>query len=125
MIVTGARKDPTLMVSFIDQQAGDVAPGVGHTSHIFALFDKIDTGYVATYRHVKSGDARGVEFQRLLDHVDVDGDGVDEIILESWHYASKNDLVVLTFKADQWHEAVRAKQDWCLDPAKPDEQKKP
>ncbi len=120
MLITGARKDPTLMVSFIDQQAGDIAPGVGHTSHIFALFDKLDTGYVATYRHVKSGDARAVEFQRLVDHVDVDGDGVDEMILESWHYAGANDLVVLGFKADQWHEVLRASSSWCLDPPKPD-----
>jgi len=120
-IRTGATKDPTLMVSFIDQQAGDVAPGVGHTSHVFALFDKADTGYAATYRHVKSGEARGVEFQRLVDHVDVNGDGVDEIIIESWHYGgSDNQLVVLAFKAGQWHEALRAPSNWCLDPPRPD-----
>lgn len=118
MVITGARTDPTLLVSFIDQQAGDIAPGVGHTSHILALFDKLDTGYVATYRHVQSGDARAVEFQRLVDHVDVDGDGVDEMILESWHYAGTNELVVLAFKADQWHEVLRASSNWCLDPPK-------
>jgi hypothetical protein len=120
VIRTGAAKDPTLMVSFIDQQAGDVAPGVGHTSHVFALFDKVDTGYVATYRHVKSGEAKGVEFQRLVDHVDVNGDGVDELIVESWHYAGDNQLVVLAFKAGQWHEALRAPSNWCLDPPKPE-----
>lgn len=120
LIRTGATKDPTLMVSFIDQQAGDVAPGVGHTSHVFALFDKVDTGYVATYRHVKSGEAKGVEFQRLVDHVDVNGDGVDEIIIESWHYAGDNQLVVLAFKGGQWHEALRAPSNWCLDPPKPE-----
>ncbi len=120
MIATGARRDPTLLVSFIDQQAGDIAPGVGHTSHILALFDKVDTGYVPTYRHVKSGDAKGVEFQRVLDHMDVDGDGIDEIIVESWHYAGTNELVVLNFKAGQWHEALRASSRWCLDPPKPD-----
>src|SRR5882672_3724133 len=48
-VVTGARKEPTLLVSFIDPQAGDLGPGKGHTSHILALFDKADTGYVATY----------------------------------------------------------------------------
>lgn len=121
MFVTGASAQPTLLVSFIDPQAGDVAPGVGHSSNILALFDKVDTGYVSTYRHVKSGDAKGVEFQRLVDHLDVDGDGIDEIVLESWHYATTNELVVLAFKAGQWHEVLRASSNWCLDPAKPGE----
>lgn len=125
LIVTGARKEPTLMVSFIDAQAGDLGPGKGHTSHLFALFDKADTGYVATYRHVKSGDAKAVEFQRIIDHADVDGDGIDEIILEAWHYAGTNDLVVLSFKADQWHEVLRAPSRWCLDPPPKDAAKKP
>lgn len=119
MIRTGARQEPTLLVSFIDQQAGDIGPGMGHTSHLLALFDKVDTGYVATYRHVKSGDGKTVEFQRLLDHLDVDGDGIDELILESWHYAGSNDLVVLAFKANAWHEVLRASSNWCLDPPKP------
>ena len=124
-VVTGARKEPTLLASFIDAQAGDLGPGKGHTSHILALFDKIDTGYVATYRHVKSGNAKSVEFQRVLDHVDVDGDGVDEIIVESWLYAGSNELVVLGFKADQWHEVLRAPSKWCLDPPVKTDAKKP
>ncbi len=119
MLITGAGKEPTLLVSFIDPQGGDIAPGVGHTSHMLALFDKDDTGYVSTYRHVKSGDAKTVEFQRLVDHLDVDGDGIDEIILETWHYGGTNDLVVLGFKAGQWHEVLRAGSNWCLDPPKP------
>jgi hypothetical protein len=119
MIRTGARPDPTLLVSFIDQQAGDVAPGVGHSSHLLALFDKTDTGYVSTYRHVQSGEAKTVEFQRMIDNLDVDGDGVDEMILESWHYGGGNELVVLGFKGGQWHEVLRASSKWCLDTAKP------
>jgi hypothetical protein len=124
MIRTGTRPDPTLLVSFIDQQAGDIAPGMGHTSHLLALFDKVDTGYVATYRHVKSGDAKTVEFQRVLDHLDVDGDGIDELILESWHYGGLNELVVLGFKANAWHEVLRSSSKWCLDPPKPGDKKK-
>jgi hypothetical protein len=118
LLVTGASKEPTLLASFIDPVAGDLGPGVGHTSHVFVLADKLDTGYVATYRHAVSGDARAVEFQRIVDHVDVDGDGVDEIILETWRYAQPNQLVVLAFKAGQWHEALRVKQGWCLDAPK-------
>lgn len=125
LIVTGASKQPTMLVSFIDPQAGDLGPGKGHTSHILALFDKVDTGYVSTYRHVKSGDAKTVEFQRLIDHIDVDGDGIDEVILESWHYAGTSDLVVLSFKAGQWHEVLRAPSKWCLDPPKKGEGDEP
>jgi hypothetical protein len=123
MIRSGTRPDPTLLVSFIDQQAGDIAPGMGHTSHLLALFDKVDTGYVATYRHVKSGDAKTVEFQRVLDHLDVDGDGIDELILEAWRYGGTPDLVVLGFKANQWHEILRSSSKWCLDPPKNEGQK--
>lgn len=119
MISTGAGREPTLVASVIDRQAGDVAPGVGHTSHILALLDKVDTGYVVTYRHVKSGDARSVEFQRVVDRVDANGDGIDELIVESWHYAKPNELVVLGFTNGQWHEILRASQNWCLDPPKP------
>lgn len=125
LFVTGATKQPTLLASFIDPQAGDLGPGKGHTSHILALFDKVDTGYIATYRHVASGDAKTVEFQRVVDHMDVDGDGVDELILEAWHYAGTSDLVVLKFLQGQWHEALRASSRWCLDPPKPGEAKKP
>lgn len=119
MIITGASAEPTLIVSFIDRQAGDVAPGVGHTSHVLALLDKVDTGYVVTYSHIKSGNAPGVEFQRVVDRVDANGDGIDELIIESWHYAKPNELVVLGFTNGQWHEILRASQNWCLDPSKP------
>ena len=51
--------------------------------------------------------------------------GIDEIILEAWHYAGTNDLVVLSFKADQWHEVLRAPSRWCLDPPPKDAAKAP
>lgn len=118
MIITGATSEPTLLVSFIDPGAGDLGPGTGHTSHLFALGDKTGATYDPTYRHAVSGDAKTVEFQRVVDHLDVNGDGIDEIILEAWRYGAENDLVVLSFKAGRWHEAMRVKQSWCLDPPK-------
>jgi hypothetical protein len=121
MVITGATKHPTLVVAFIDPQAGDLGPGMGHTSHLLAFADRIDTGYVATYRHAASGDAKLVEFQRIVDHLDVDNDGIDEIILEAWHYGGENELVVLNFRAGQWHEVLRSSQRWCLDPQKKEE----
>ena len=115
-IVTGATDAPTLLVSFVDPNAGDLGGGAGHTAHLFVLADKGAGGaYEPSYRHAASGDAKTVEFQRLVDHLDVNGDGVDEIILEAWHYGADNDLVVLTFRNAQWHEVLRVKQSWCLD----------
>lgn len=116
MIVTGATSEPTLIVSFIDPTAGDLGAGAGHTSHLFLLADKPGDAWDPTYRHAMSGEARTVEFRRVVDHLDVNGDGIDEIILETWRYGARPDLVVLSFKAGQWHEALRVRQNWCLDP---------
>jgi hypothetical protein len=119
-VVTGATETPTLLVSFVDPNAGDLGAGAGHTSHLFVLADKQPAGeYEPTYRHAASGDAKTVEFQRMVDHLDVNGDGIDEIILEAWHYGADNDLVVLTFRNAQWHEVLRVRQSWCLDAKKP------
>ncbi len=114
-VSTGATGGLTVVTSFIDPAAGDMGPGRGTSMDLFAIVDQIDGKWQPTYRHVATGPARAVEFQRLLDHVDLDGDGVDEIILESWRYAAENQLVILRFKAGQWHEALRVPLGWCLD----------
>ena len=114
MIPTGASKAPTLLISFIDPNSGD-SRGGGWAGHVFALADSGANGYEATYVHAVKGDAKTVEFQRLVNHVDINRDGSDEIIVEAWKYASDNDLVVLSFKAGRWQEVLRVKQDWCLD----------
>jgi hypothetical protein len=117
MIVTGASKAPTLLISFIDPNAGE-AHGASRTGHIFALADSGANGYEVTYTHAVKGNAKTIEFQRLVNHVDFNADGADEIIVEAWKYASDNDLVVLSFKGGRWQEVLRVKQDWCLDPPK-------
>jgi len=116
---TGATGGLTLASSFVDPGAGDLGPGAGHSTNVLALLDFIDGKWQPTYRHVASGEARTVEFQRLLDHVDLDGDGTDEVILESWRYAAPNELVVLRFRAGQWHESLRVPLGWCMDSKKP------
>jgi hypothetical protein len=118
MLVTGASSEPTLLVSFIDPNGGDRGPGLGNTSQLFVLADKSGAAYEPTYRHSVSGDAKTVEFQRVVDHLDIDGDGIDEIMLEAWRYAAEPDLMVLAFRAGRWHEALRVQQSWCLDPPK-------
>jgi hypothetical protein len=112
---TSVSGNPTILASQVDANAGDEGPGAGHTTHFLVLADDLDgKGYVPTYMHVVSGEARTVEFQRLLDHLDVTGDGTEEVFLESWRYASDNDLVVLSRANGKWHETMRVKQNWCV-----------
>jgi hypothetical protein len=117
MIPTGSSKAPTLLISFIDPNSG-TARGGSSTGHVFALADSGANGYELTYSHAVKGNAKSIEFQRLVNHVDFDGDGADEIIVEAWKYGSDNDLVVLSFKGGRWQEVLRVKQDWCLDTPK-------
>jgi len=112
-VAGGAR--PTLVASQVDANAGDTGPGAGHTTHFLLFADDPDgRGYRVSYRHLESGDARTVEFQRLLDHLDLTGDGTDEVFVESWRYGSDNDLVVLSRSNGKWHELLRVRQDWCV-----------
>ena len=117
MIPTGTSRAPTLLVSFMDPNSGAARSGLW-TSHVFALADSGAKGYEVTYAHAVKGDAKTVEFQRLVNHLDVNGNGTDEIIVEAWKYASDNDLIVLSFKAGRWQEVLRVKQNWCLDAPK-------
>jgi hypothetical protein len=105
----------TLVASQVDANAGDTGPGAGHTTHFLVLGDDADgKGYQVSYKHLESGEARSVEFQRLLDHLDLTGDGTDEVFVESWRYASTNDLLVLTRTNGKWRETLRVPQNWCL-----------
>jgi hypothetical protein len=105
----------TLVANQVDPNAGDQGPGAGHTTHFLVLGDNPDgKGYQVTYKHFASGEARTVEFQRMLDHLDLTGDGTDELFLESWRYAGTNELVVLSRANGKWHEALRVPQAWCL-----------
>ena len=105
----------TLVANQVDPNAGDTGPGSGHTTHFLILGDDPDgKGYRVTYKHLESGEARTVEFQRMLDHLDLTADGTDEVFLESWRYAGTNDLVVLSRANGKWHESLRVQQQWCL-----------
>lgn len=117
-ISTGATGGLTVVASFLDAGAGDLGPGAGHSTSVLVLGEQVDGAWQPTYRHASSGDARTVEFQRYLDHLDLDGDGIDEVLLEAWRYAGGNELVILRFKAGQWHEALRVPLGWCLDSPK-------
>ena len=105
----------TLLATFVDPVAGDAGPGAGHTVSLLALAEDSAGAFATSFQHVSQGEARGVEFSRLVNHADLDGDGIDEIILEMWRYAATPSVVVLKYAAGKWTESFRVSQNWCLD----------
>ena len=105
----------TLLATFVDPEAGDAGPGAGHTVSLLALAEDSAGALATSFQHVSQGEARGVEFRRLVSHADLDGDGIDEIILEVWRYAATPEVVVLKYTAGKWNESFRVSQNWCLD----------
>ena len=56
------------------------------------------------------------EFRRLIDHADITGDGVDELLLEGWENGGDSYLLFLRFTNGKWREMARGATSWCADP---------
>jgi len=111
-ISTGASNAPTLVASYMERGGGIH----GHPRHLFLLADSTAKGYAATFVHV-AGDSLP-EFRRLIDHADVSGDGVDELLLEGWANGGQSFLLFLRFYDGKWVEMARGETSWCADPKK-------
>ncbi len=115
-IQTGAGPEGrTLIASYVDPDGGDAGPGAGHTSTVFVLAEDSAGTPLTSYRHTGSGESRTVTFHRVVNHADLDGDGVAEILLESWRYAGVPDLVLLKYREGRWRETFRVSMEWCVD----------
>ena len=110
-INTGATKSPTLVSSFLDPESSDRN---GPTAHVFALSDDNGGEYQATFRHTASGAVGTAEFRRYIDHLDLNGDGIDEIVLEGWQFAGETFVSVLGYANGEWREIFRGRSSWCL-----------
>ena len=110
-INTGATKSPTLVASYLDPESNDRN---GATAHVFALADDVGGSYAATFRHSASGSVGSAEFRRYIDHLDLNGDGVDEIVVEGWQYAGETFVAVLSYSNGEWRESFRGRSSWCL-----------
>jgi hypothetical protein len=108
------RNGRTLLTSYIDPNAGDLGPGAGNTAVILALAEDSASVMNTSYQHALSGEARTVEFQRLLNFADLNGDGASELVLEAWRYAGIPSLAVLSYSDGQWRETFRVGLDWCV-----------
>jgi hypothetical protein len=104
----------TLLASYLDPAGGDAGPGAGHSTNVFVLAEDSAGVLTTSFRHTASGEARTVESFRLMNHADLDGDGVAEIIAEAWKFGGVTDLVMLKYGAGRWRETVRIKMDWCV-----------
>jgi hypothetical protein len=110
-INTGATKSPTLVASFLDPESSDRDES---TAHVFALADDAGNGYQPTFRHTASGVVGAAEFRRYIDHLDINGDGIDEIVLEGWKFAGETFVSVLGYANGEWSEVFRGRSSWCL-----------
>jgi hypothetical protein len=111
-IATGATNSPTLVASFMERGGGIH----GHPRHLFVLADLTGSGYAPTFVH--SADDSLPEYRRLIDHADVSGDGVDELLLEGWANGGQSYLLFLRFVDGKWVEMARGETSWCADPRK-------
>ena len=111
---TGATAHPTLIGSYMERGSGLN----GKPRHVFVIGDYSDSthSYVQTFVHVPVDSLR--DFRRLIDHADLTGDGVDEIVLEGWRNGGDSFLVFMQYKAGHWREIARGATSWCADPRK-------
>jgi len=106
---TGVTGEPTLVTSYMEKSA---AAGL-RPRQVFALADSGANGYGVTFYHAPKDSTP--EFRRLIDHVDLTGDGVDEVVLEGWRPGSDSYPIVLKFINGGWHELARGAGVWCSD----------
>ena len=111
---TGVSATPTIVVGYVDPNAAQVADR-RRTAHLFVVGEKGPKGYAASYTHAENGRAENAEYRRLVDHIDITGDGIDELILEGWHFGRSTFPIILAYRNGKWEEAYRGRASWCLD----------
>jgi len=109
-IHTGATRAPTLIASYMERGGGIQ----GRPRHLFVLADSTTSGFTPTFVH--SADDSLPEFRRYIDHADINGDGVDELLLEGWKNGGDSFLLFLRYTGGRWSEMARGESTWCADP---------
>ncbi len=89
-------------------EVGD--PGQGAYS-LFVMGHENDSGYVESYTWFHDTAEDGKAAPRYFDHLDWDGDGLDEILLDVFG-DQKRSFAALSRQGDRW---VRTYQDNCAE----------
>ncbi|MHB1223061.1 MAG: hypothetical protein ACYC2G_03300 [Gemmatimonadaceae bacterium] len=113
-VAAGATDAPTLVASFIDPTAGATG-ATGHATHLFVLADQVGGRYMPTYSRIVRSSSTRTDYRRYVDHLDLTGDGVDELILEGWSSGHESYMLVLQYVEGRWTEAFQGRPSWCLD----------
>lgn len=108
---------PTIVAGFIDPAAENPASTQETTTHLIVIADRDSAAsdYHPTYSHRVQGPLAASTFRRFFDHLDVNGDGVDEIFLEGWQFGGDTFLSALSWQDGKWQETYRTRTKWCLD----------
>ena len=116
---TGASAAPTILASFIDEAADRPTSIAMRTTHLVIIADRDSSGkYHATFSHRINGPLAAAAFRRYFDHLDINGDGTDEIVLQGWQFGGDTFLSVLGWREAKWQEIYRTRANWCLDERK-------
>lgn len=105
----------SLLASYIDPDAGDLGPGAGSTAVLVLLAEDSAGTFNTSYQHARVGEARSVDFRRVINYADLDGDGKAEILMEQWRYAAIPSLVLLKHNGVRWADAFSVSAEWCTD----------
>ena len=112
---TGATPKPTVIASFIDRQ-GEGGEGEQTLGHVFAVADVgTDGAYTPTYAHSFAGSTSNAQYRVYLNHLDLTGDGVQELIVEARLTSGGSYVAVLGYRDGSWQEIFQSRPDWCLD----------
>lgn len=117
-INTGATESPTIVASYIDPTSADAGSANANTVHLFVIADRDVEGYTPTLSHVVNGPIAGAVYRRFFDHLDLTGDGIDEIVAEEWRIGQETSLLVFAWSNGRWREIFRGRSSWCLDEVK-------
>ncbi len=113
-IPTGVHSSPTVIASFID--GGSESTDDSQTRHIFVIADRKDGGeYAATFSHAFAAATDNDEYRIYLNHLDLTGDGIQEILVEARQVGGGAAVTVLRYQGDEWVEVFRSRSGWCLD----------
>jgi hypothetical protein len=115
-VPTGTSKKPTIVIAYTNGAKRTVDTSITRgPRQLLLLADVGEFGYHPTYRFYQTTTGFSPEFRRYIDHLDLDGDGADELLVEASVVGVGTAYNVLEFSNDRWFERYRSDPNWCLD----------